>query len=142
MTILFLLFLFLDLQHPPVPDSPNQDFNVTDVTEPSLAGCAMNPSDGNGQCPADLTVDWADPFKDQTPTPSPLALQESPSLTTVTSMRMNPDYPPIPPSNPEPPQPVTTPEPPTIAILTLTGLALLYLMFGYSRRQRLYRRFR
>ena len=140
--ILLFLFLVLDFQHPPIPDLPYQDFRVTDLTEFAWLGCSMNPMDGYENVPTDLTVDWADTFKDQTNSPTVPSLQEFQSQRSVAPMRMIDDNPGIPvaPPDPNPPQPVATPEPPPIAMLTLAGLALLYLLFGYSRRLRLYYR--
>jgi hypothetical protein len=96
--------------------------------------------DGYENVPSDLTVDWAETFKDQT-NPSPTTtLQDLQQQNTITPMRMiDGDSAPIP-NHPDPPQPITTPEPPPIAILTIAGLALLYLLFGYSRRLRYYQR--
>jgi hypothetical protein len=145
MTTLILLFLFsvLDFQHPPIPNLPCQEFTVTDLTEFAGSGCSMNPMDGYKNVPADLTVDWAETFNDQT-NPSPLITLQNlqQQQDSITPMRMIGDNPvvPVPPPNPDPPQPIATPEPPPIAILTITGLALLYLLFGYSRRLRLYYR--
>jgi hypothetical protein len=139
--ILLFLFLLLDLQHPALPDIPYQEFTVTDLTELAWSGCSMNPMDGYENIPADLTVDWADTFKEQT-NPSPTTtLQDLGLQNTIAPMRMIPNNIGIPvmPPDPELPQPIATPEPPPIAILTITGLALLYLIFGYSRRLRQYR---
>jgi hypothetical protein len=141
--ILLFLFLVLDLQHSSIPDLPHQDFTVTDLTELAWLGCSMNPMDGYENVPSDLTVDWAETFKDQTNPPPPTTLQDfQQQQDSITPMRMIDDDPvvPIPPSNPDPPQPIVTPEPPPIAILTIAGLALLYLLFGYSIRLRYYQR--
>ncbi|MDR1140394.1 MAG: hypothetical protein LBL62_01790 [Planctomycetaceae bacterium] len=69
-------------------------------------------------------------------------LQDLGLQNAMTSTRMIPNNIGIPvaPPDPEPPKPVSTPEPPSVAILAITGLALLYLIFGYSRRLRLYYR--
>jgi hypothetical protein len=140
MTLLFLLFLVLDFQCSPVTDLPYQDFRVTDISELAFAGCSMNPMDGYETIPADFTTDWVETFNDQTNTPTSTPLQDLESQNVVAPMRMIDDNPVIPPSPPESPQPIATPEPPPIAILALCGIALLYLLFGYSRRMRLYRR--
>jgi hypothetical protein len=140
--ILLFLLLVLDLQHSPIPDLPHQDFTVTDLTELAWLGCSMNPMDGYENIPSDLTVDWAETFKEPTNQPLATTLQEFPSQNTITPMRMIDDNPGIPvaPPNPDPPQPIATPEPPPIAMLMIAGLALLYLLFGYSRRLQLYYR--
>ncbi|MDR2705407.1 MAG: hypothetical protein LBC02_06485 [Planctomycetaceae bacterium] len=139
--ILLFLFLLLDLQHLPIPNIPYQEFTVLDPTELAGLGCSMNPMDGYENVPSDLTVDWADTFKDQTNPSPPTTLQDlQRQQDSVVPMRMIDDNPvvPNPPSSPDPPQPIATPEPPPIAILTISGLALLYLLFGYSRRLRHY----
>jgi hypothetical protein len=141
MLILFLLLLLLDLQHSALPDIPYQEFTVTDLTELSWSGCSMNPMDGYENIPTDLTIDWADTFKEQTNPSSLTSLQDLGLQNAMTSTRMIPNNIDIPvaPPDPEPPKPISTPEPPSVAILTITGLALLYLIFGYSRRLRQYR---
>jgi hypothetical protein len=101
----------------------------------------MNPMDGYETIPADFTTDWVETFNDQTNTPTSTPLQDLESQNAVAPMRMIDDSgAPIPSPRPESPQPIATPEPPPIAILTLCGIALLYLLFGYSRRMRLYYR--
>jgi hypothetical protein len=128
---MILLFLFLDIQYLPVSECPNQDFTVTEIKELSLTGCTFSPSGGTNN--VDLTVDWVDPLKEQMETSLPMTLQELQPSASVIPMRMIADEPQI---------PVTLPknhEPPSVAILTMTGLALLYLIFGFSRRLRQYR---
>jgi hypothetical protein len=103
----------------------------------------MNPMDGYENVPSDLTVDWTETFKDQTNPSPPTTLQDfQQQQDSVVPMRMidNNLVIPVPPCNPDPPQPIVTPEPPPIAILTISRLALLYLLFGYSRRLRHYHR--
>jgi hypothetical protein len=140
MMFFILLFLLLDFQHLSVPDLPYQEFTVTDISELAYAGCSMNPMDGGENVPADLTVDWADTLNDQTNSPPSTSLQDLQSQNEMTALRMIDDpVVPIPLPNPAPPQPIATPEPHPIAILTLCGIALLYLLFGYSRRLRYYR---
>jgi hypothetical protein len=103
----------------------------------------MNLMDGYENVPSDLTVDWAETFHAQTNPSPPTSLQDfQQQQNSVTPMRMIDDnlVVPVPPSNPDPPQPITTPEPPPLVILAIAGLALLYLLFGYSQRMRLYYR--
>jgi hypothetical protein len=141
--ILLFLFLVLDFQHIPIQDLPYQNFTVTDLAELAWLGCSMNPMDGYENIPSDLTADWSETFKNQTNPSPPTTLQDfQQQQGSVTPMRMIDDnlVVPVPPSNPDPPQPIATPEPPPIAILAIAGLALLYLLFGYSRHMRLYYR--
>jgi hypothetical protein len=101
----------------------------------------MNPMDGYKNVPADLKVDWVETFNDQTNPSPPTTLQDfQQQQDSVIPMRMIDDDPviPVPPCNSDLPQPIVTPEPPPIAILIISGLVLLYLMFGYSRRLRYY----
>jgi hypothetical protein len=141
MIILFLLFLFLDLQHPKIMDLPNQKFlinTVTEIDDMALDGCAINPIGGSfGN--ENLTVYCVDPFQDQTESLPVSILSLEPQQVVVPNQMMmnNPD---VPLPMPEPSKPITTPEP-SVAILTISGLALLYLIFGHKR-QRLHRRSR
>jgi hypothetical protein len=134
MTMLLLLLLFLDLQHPPLPDLPLHGFTVTNVKEQTLHGCIFTPSDG-GNNNIDLTVEWADSFKDQTV--QPLTFTIPPDIQIVPCQITMCDH--CIPTPPEKPKPTATPEPPTIAILSITGLVLLYLIFGHLRRKGLSR---
>ncbi len=46
----------------------------------------------------------------------------------------------VPDPNPETPPVAVVPEPPTAAILSISAIVLLYLLFGRQKKQRLYRR--
>ncbi|GHT37006.1 hypothetical protein FACS189427_09420 [Planctomycetales bacterium] len=126
--IAILLLLMLDFQATRTTDIPYSDFRITEIEEPALTGCAMNPSGGMRSdgllmeplvsLPDDEPLRWE----------PPQANISVPNATEIMRIQRMP-FPPVAP--PEPPQPpVATPEPPTIAILTLTGLALLFILFG------------
>ncbi|GHT29735.1 hypothetical protein FACS18942_10850 [Planctomycetales bacterium] len=126
--IAILLLLLLDFQAMRTADIPYSDFRITEIEEPALTGCAMNPSGGIRSdvllsepfvsLPDDKPLRWEPPQ-------ASVSVQNTTEIMRVQRM----PFPPVAP--PEPPQPpVTTPEPPTIAILTLTGLALLFILFG------------
>jgi hypothetical protein len=121
----------LDFQATRTADVLNNDFRVTEIEEPALTGCAMTPNNGTlndmiliqppYHLPDDEPLQWDVP-------------QASVSAQNTTEMRIlrMPFPPAVPPELPQPPQQplVATPEPPPIAILTITGLALLFLLFG------------
>ncbi|GHT42945.1 hypothetical protein FACS189443_6440 [Planctomycetales bacterium] len=44
--IAILLLLLLDFQATRTTDIPYSDFRITEIEEPALTGCAMNPSGG------------------------------------------------------------------------------------------------
>ena len=131
MIVIFLLLL--DFQATRTADVLNNDFRVTEIEEQVLTGCAMTPNNGTLndviliQPPYHLPDD--EPFRWEAPQQSGLSnnVAERYDGSAKTVLRM-----PFPPEPPQPPQQplVATPEPPTIAILTLTGLALLFLLFG------------
>lgn len=136
MITFFLLLLFLDIQHPPKPESPLAGFVVNDAVDNSaLTGCTMNPSSG-GKFNADMiSVDWVnnnDPHEGETSVshlPEPGFGDEA----LITPMVMPYDPPGLPDPNPEPPPVAVVPEPPTAAILTVSAVVLLFLLFGRRR---------
>lgn len=139
-TTLLLMFLtLLDIQRPPKPDDPIMEFSVTELSEESMTGCATLPHGGRVSDQS-LTVDWVMPNDSiETSTTQPFALeigQAALSESQITSRVMPYDPPGLPdPPEPETPPVAVVPEPPTAAILTISGLALIYLLFGKKRQK-------
>jgi hypothetical protein len=135
-TMIVIFLLLLDFQATRTADIPNSDFRVTEIEEPALTGCAMTPNNGTLndviliQAPYHLPDD--EPFRFDTPQQGDLSNNTTDRDKSLQRTVQRMLFPPVaPPEPPEPPQPpVTTPEPPPIAILTITGLALLFLLFG------------
>ena len=143
MIAFFLLLFMLDIQHPPQPDNPFAGFVVTSAVDNSAtSGCTMNPGSGNNFNADMISVDWAgvnDPHEGEAPVSHlPGAGLGDEALIAPMVMPYNPPGQPNP--DPEPPA-AATPEPSTMAILTITGAMLLFLLFG-RKRQKLHRRTR
>lgn len=141
MITIILLLLLLDIQRPPIPETVDNRFVVTELVEESLTGCAPSYQSGGAQNQM-ITVDWVgndDPHERTTAT----ARLTGPGFgdeTLVTPMVMPYDPPGLPDPDPTTPPPVAVvPEPPTAAILGISTVALLYLLFG-RKRQKLSRR--
>ena len=142
-TLILLCLSLLDIQQmPPVSDSPEKQFTVTELWEQALTGCTSSPQAGrpsNHQIFIDV-VNNNDPHEGATPVSALSAsnynaVMESPNVPAIT-----PHNPPgVPDPNPETPPVASTPEPPTVAILGISLGALMYLLFGRNR-QKLYRR--
>ncbi len=134
MTTLILLCLsLLDVRHPPVPnDGIERKFVATQLVEQSLVDCTEN-TQGGGFNGDPHTVDWTtapEPTEQggvSTWFPEDVSATENVVVQPM-SMRVMSDDPPKPPV-------VVTPEPP-VAILFMTGLALLFLLFGRRLRCR------
>jgi hypothetical protein len=141
----FLFPIFLIDFQPSPPRSACPEFSVTETVEQSLTGCTSAPvrrSGGERLIPPPLP-EWKSP-------PIFLRLPDvgraMPSLSEGKTPRIDcpqypvseePSEPPIPPV-----PPVATPEPPTAAILTVTGIVLLLLLLLGWRRETGGRRFR
>jgi hypothetical protein len=143
-TLILLCLAMLDFQRIPIPDSMEKQFVVTELSEHSTTGCATLPHSGrpsNHRIFIDV-VNNGDPHEGATTisgisaTNYHAGAMETP---VVPAMKVY-DPPGKPEPNPDPPPVATVPEPPTVAILTITGIVLLYLLFGRQRKQKLYRR--
>lgn len=145
-TTLFLLFLtILDFQHPPIPDSIEKQFVVTELVDQTTTGCATNPSSGGGLSNHFIEVDYVN---HNDPHDSAMTVSALPAdyLHNATDTPVVPVMRPHDPSGkPEKPlsekSPVAVvPEPPTAAILTVSAIVLLFFLFGRRKKERLYRR--
>ena len=134
-TILVLLCLsLLDFQSMPKPENGMSRFVVNKSLDNSATtGCTMSPSQGRAANTM-IDVEWInfDDPHDASHTISAMpsySLDDAPPIT----LKVMPYDPPGLPDPPDPPPAVVVPEP-TAAIITISGLALLYLIFGKKRR--------
>ena len=149
MFVLLFLMVFLDVQRPVIAvDGMEKQFVVSELVEQSLTGCAENLQGGGGFNGDPLTVDW---LKSPEPTegninsawfPTGVSATENASALPM-SMRVVPVDPPNPDPNtgdPGVPPVAATPEPSTVAILGITAVTLLFLLFGQRMSRRFLRR--
>ncbi|HBT77421.1 MAG TPA: hypothetical protein DEB39_10995 [Planctomycetaceae bacterium] len=115
-----------------------RQFVATELVEQSTTGCASNPQAGrpsNHQIFIDV-VNHDDQLAagPQTELPLGAGVDERNSVERFIEAEGNRDetsgFPPV----------ASTPEPPTAAILSISAIVLLYLLFGRQKKQRLYRR--
>lgn len=146
LTILFVLCLsLLDFQRPAIPDSIEKQFVVTELQEQTTTGCASSPQAGrptNHQIFIDQHAAGPQselPLDCNNPLPLVAGVDEQNNVFPVIPAMLPHDPPGLPDSNPDPPPVAAVPEPPTLAILTISGVVLLYLLFG-RKREKLYRR--
>lgn len=142
-TLILLCLTTLDFQRPAIPDSIEKQFVVTELIDQTTTGCASSPQTGrqvNHQIVVDV-VNNDDPHDSATiiSTSSPLNHDTAMDAPLVQAI-MPHDPPGLPNPNPDPPPIAATPEPPTVAILGISLAALMYLLFGRRKKQKLYRR--
>jgi hypothetical protein len=124
--LMLLLVTFLDFQRPVI----EQQFVVSEIVESTITGCATNPQSG-GFDSDPLAIEWRDqPAESVTETPLPLSIGSNNDPGGFQSMVFTV------PENDSPPPIPATPEPPTVAILGITAIVLIFLLFGqrYGRR--------
>lgn len=143
-TLILLCLSLLDIQQmPPVPDSLEKQFTVTELREQALTGCTSSPQSGrptNHQIFIDV-VNNDDPHEGATPVSALSASNYDAAMENpVIPVMMPYDQPGLPNPNPDSPPVAATPEPPTMAILGISLAALMYLIFGRRKKERLYRR--
>lgn len=137
--ILTLIFLGLTgLQRTAIPDDIVREFVVTTIVDETTADCSTPPGGGARFVGDPFEIDWvipADLESGELPLPAPTLTINSPysgypgrhlngSVNSIATRSPDPQM-------PDPP--IMTPEPPPVAILTLTGVMLIYLLFGRKR---------
>lgn len=139
--ILLFLLAFAGIQRPPIPDDIVREYVVTQIDDETTADCSTTPGSGARFSGEPLEIDWnfsnEPEFSHTLPPTQPLSVELLPNFpgnygtNGTNSMRIVPTRPPELPKTP-----TITPEPPPLAILTITGLTLLFLLFGHNRRRR------
>lgn len=141
--ILFCLFALLDIKQVPITDELLNEFSVMEFDNDTTADCSENPSLGG---PMEFQLPKNDceelPVSEDTNIVLDISASSVPSDTSISvTSRTAPAKPPNPDPDQEPQNPiVVTPEPKPLAILTITGIALICLLFGRNPGRRFFRR--
>jgi len=124
-----LLATFLDIFHPAVPtDGLEKKFVVSTITESALTDCATNSQKGSVDVSDPFSIEWPESAAENTANwASPAFTTENDSGGIAPMLFMMPGDPPPPPL---PPPVAAVPEPSTVAILGITAIVLLFLLFG------------
>ncbi len=140
--ILFLLLSLLDIKHPPIDDALIRDFTVNEIIDDTTTDCAEKDLPSR-RIEIHLKKDAIEPLKpEDVQNTSPPDNRFIPQDTTETIRSMVvPVKPPQPDPSPQPEPPIVlTPEPAMLAILSITGAMLLFLLFGRRTGRRFSRR--
>ncbi len=144
--ILILLVSLLDIKHPPVNHDLIRDLTVNEIVDETTTECTENPSFA-GLMDQTLKIELVEPIKpeDVLNTPSPdhrIISQDAKDAIHNVRPMVVPVKPPIPDPDPQPKEPpsVLTPEPAMLAILSITGVMLLFFLFGRRAGRRFSRR--